>query len=132
MKAMKKKCRQILKSRSGSTLQVVLVIFLVLMISLLSYGVYMKNACELYRYELLMNQQREIEILFKNYCRKTEDEDLLLSGTLRGEEGKVHYTIDDMGSYFIIKGDIALDDIHYAIYMEMNTDDLKIRTFKYL
>ena len=99
---------------------------------LLSYGVYMKNACELYRYELLMNRQREIEILFKNYCRKTEDEDLLLSGTLRGEEGKVHYTIDDMGSYFIIKGDIALDDIHYAIYMEMNTDDLKIRTFKYL
>lgn len=129
---MKKKILIILQSRRGSALQVVLIIFLVLMTSLMAYGVYMKNACELYRYELLMNREREIEILFKNYCRQTEDTDILLSGTLRGEHGKVHYTIDDMGSYFIINGDITLDDTHYAIYLEMNTDDLKIRTFRYL
>ncbi|MDD6422026.1 MAG: hypothetical protein PUF83_03065 [Intestinibaculum porci] len=128
----KRKCLKILQNRNGSILQVVLVIFLILLTTIMTYGVMMKNACALYRYEKMMDQERVVEVLFRHYCRKTEDQDLLLSGTIHGEAGDIRYTMDDMGSYFIINADISIKETHYRAYMEMNTEDLKIRSFKYL
>ena len=116
----------------GSALQIVVILWSIFisffMIFMSSNG---------YRYQLLHNidnvmKQKNIEIFLTKYYIETMKEDFLLSDTFTGENYEIEYYIEDMLSYYIIKTYVNFDNVSYGFVCEINTDDYKMTSFRYM
>lgn len=120
-----------MKKNRGSVLQIVLVIFLVLFTSLLSYCTLMTQQYQLSRYSDLMNQQRRIEIILRRYWRQTLDQDILLSDTISVGENIVDYTVDDNGKDYIIDCEIRTQQYSYTMKVKIDMDTYDLHECQY-
>lgn len=120
-----------MKKNRGSVLQIVLVIFIVLFTSLLSYCTLMTQQYKLSRYSDLMNQQRRIEIILRRYWRMTLDQDILLSDTITVGENIVDYTVDDNGKDYIINCEIRTKDYSYTMKVKIDMDTYDLHECQY-
>lgn len=115
----------------GSILQIVLIIFLILFTSLLSYCTLLKSQYELTAYQRQMNEQRRIEILLRRYWRSTIDQDILLSDTFNVEGHEISYTVDDDGKDYIIRCDISSKSYSYRMKVKIDMDTLDMHECLY-
>ena len=120
-----------LRNNNGSILQIVLVIFLILLHFILAISMIVRSTIMLYGQERILNQRRIIEIELVTYFKKAMANDLLLSSTIKHEEESIHYTVDNMGNYYLIESHIHLKSGSYTLYLEIYVDDLRVRKLKY-
>ena len=120
-----------LRNNNGSILQIVLVIFLILLHFILAISMIVRSTIMLYGQERILNQRRMIEIELVTYFKKTMANDPLLSSTIKHEEESIHYTVDNMGNYYLIESHINLKSGSYTLYLEIYVDDLRVRKLKY-
>lgn len=120
-----------LRNNNGSILQIVLIIFLVLLHFILSISMIVRSTILLYGQEKILNQRRLIEIELVYFFKKTMATDMLLSGTIRNNEESIHYTVDNMGDYYLIESQIKLKSGQYTLYLEIYVDDQRVRKLKY-
>ena len=115
----------------GGALQITLIIITVFMQVILSYAIYIQTTAGYDRSITLINEQREIEICFHRYLLTTYENDMLLSDTINGDHGKLKYTVDDMGSYYLIRAYIRTDYYDYSITAEMVLSDGHFKSYSY-
>jgi hypothetical protein len=119
-------------NHKGSTLQVVLILFLVLLTNLLTYANYMAISYKIYHYEKLINTERDVEVLLKNHYRKLQDKGLLHFGSISGDHSKVSYLAVKADDYIVITTKVKLPDVTYRMVMKMEADTLSIKACTYL
>lgn len=120
-----------MKKNRGSVLQIVLVIFIVLFTSLLSYCTLMTQQYRLSRYSDLMNQQRRIEIILRRYWRETLDQDILLSDTISVGDNMIDYTVDDNGKDYIINCEVRTKEYSYTMKVKIDMDTYDLHECNY-
>ena len=119
-------------NHKGSTLQVVLILFLVLLSNLLTYANYMATSYKTYHYEQLINTERDVEVLLRNHYRKLEDDGHLHLGSFSKDHSKVSYVAVEADDHIVITTKVTLPDLTYHMVMEMEADELSIKACTYL
>ena len=120
-----------MKSR-GSVLQVVLVLWSLVIVSLSSI-LYTNNRHNLLNHNIdILMKQKNLEILLIKYYIETMKNDFLLSDCFSHDTYNIEYYIEDMWSYYIIDTYIEFDGIAYGFTCCINTDDYKLTLFEYL
>ena len=119
-------------NNKGSVLQIVLILWSLVSMSLFSV-LYTNN----YHYRLYENidilmKQKNIEIMLTKYYIDTMKNDLLLSDCFVGDTFEIEYYVEDMWSYYIIDTYVQFNGISYSFTCHINTDDYKITLFKYI
>lgn len=115
----------------GSILQITLIIITIMMQVLLSYSLYIQQTAQYDQSIVLLNEQREIEIYLHRHLLKTYENDLLLSDTIYGENGRLKYTVDDMGSYYLLNIDIDTQLYNYSIEANLDLKDGHYKSYEY-
>lgn len=124
--------KKIHSNNKGSTLNVVLMIFVVVVLSLLSTSRLYIDLFAFHGNGRKLDKERQMEIYLKRYFRETMDTDLLLSNDFTVENTRIHYTVDDMWDYYLIVCDISDEQDKYRFEMHIKTKDLNISKFQYM
>lgn len=119
-------------NQRGSALEIVLIIFLALMITIISYGMYMKESYRLYQYSEMMNQEREIEVLLKYYFREKADHDELSTGVIVQRHSHISYKVKNNEDSYQVTSLITLPDVSYTTDMVIDKKTLNVTQFDYL
>ncbi len=116
----------------GSVLQIVLILWSLLVMNLVSI-----IHTHQYQYKLYDNidnlmKQKNLEIMLIKYYIETMENDLLLSDSFCEDSYLVEYYVEDMWNYYNIDTYIEFKDISYGFTCQINTDDYKLTSFKYI
>jgi len=106
-------------------------IIMLLMSCLIAYSCYITRTASYDQDILLLNKQRQVEIYFQRYLKKTYEDDILLSDVLTINEASIKYTVDDMGDYYLINATFNAYDYHYDLVMEMVLKDGHFKKYDY-
>lgn len=121
-----------LLNQRGSTLEVVLIIVLILFSSLITYGMYMKESYMLYRYEDVLNRERQMEVVMRYYFREKADDGELKSGRIKSAHGQLRYRVNDGDDEYLIESVIRLPEVSYTIDMTIDKKTLAVTKFEYV
>lgn len=117
--------------KKGNTIQIVLSIFLV-MIQLISYSVsnlmITSNAINSMSQ---VDESRLLEVLIVGYFKYEVKYGLLLSDEITNDDVTVYYTVDDMGSNFIINCRITNKEHINKFKIKIEKDTAYIKEFNY-
>lgn len=117
--------------KKGYTIQIVLSIFLV-MIQLISYSVsnlmITSNAINSMSQ---VDESRLLEVLIVGYFKYEVKYGLLLSDEITNDDVTVYYTVDDMGSNFIINCRITNKEHINKFKIKIEKDTAYIKEFNY-
>ena len=119
------------KHHRGSILQITLVIITIMMQVLLSYSLYIQQTAKYDQSIILLNEQREMEIYIHRHLLKTYEDDILLSDAIIGENGRLKYTVDDMGDYYLLNIEIDTQFYKYSIEAKLDLEDGHYKSYEY-
>lgn len=120
-----------LKKRKGSSLQIVLICFMVLSFNILflitQIGISTSN--------IIINKNSDINrllvVMTISYMKDQCKNGILLSNTYETKDYKFHYTVDDMGDYFYIDSQIKNTKQDLNFTFDLNRSDYTIKNFEY-
>lgn len=118
-------------NKKGGVLQIVLLIFLSITFFLSIYIGQMCEKYDLYRNIMIMNRQKNYEILLTYYFKKTIYNDILLSDSIEIEGYNFRYEVEaDYDSYLIcVASDHPFFD--YFFKCEIEYESLNVINFEY-
>lgn len=120
-----------MKNNKGSVLQIVLVLFMVTSLYLLSvFTLSLENGRGIQRSKEL-NTMRLLEVSIIGYYKQEVVNGLLLSDSITIDDISVEYTIDDMGSYYIIYTTIVQKQGEYQFLVHLDLETFLVTKFEY-
>lgn len=117
-------------NNKGSILQIVLVLFLILTFFLSLYVTNLSTKYKLYNNLLIMEKQKNYEILLCSYFKKEIKEDLLLSDSIMFENYEFYYDVEANNTYTITAGS-EHPYFDYKFIVEIDIDTYQIKRFEY-
>ena len=111
-----------LKANKGSTLQITLVLLLILSLNIFSLCQITILNSHSFKGLKEVNETRLIEnILLANYKYENKN-NILLSNYLTIDDYTISYTVDDMGSYYLIETTIEKENKKHQFNVELNRE----------
>lgn len=115
----------------GSTLQIVLVTFLIMTFALTSclylVGGQMKN----HHYINLLMQQKNLEIFLIEYYVEQMENSILLSEYYEKGHYRIQSYVDDLGSYYEITTHIQAKQMNYQFMVRIDVNHYHVLKFEY-
>lgn len=93
---------------------------------------YMKESYLLYRYEDVLNKQRQAEVVLRYYLREKADYGELKSGKIKGNYGQIRYQVNDEENEYQVESEIRLPEVSYTINMTIDKKTLAVADFEYV
>lgn len=118
-------------NNKGSILQIVLIIFMVMILNIGLFITNTLNNSKAINQVKEINKARLLELTIIRYYKETILNDILLSDEITIDDYTVHYTVDDMGSYYYIVTKIEKNEQVYSFNLEINLKTLSISAFEY-
>lgn len=111
-----------LEANKGSALQITLVLVLILSLNIFSLCQITILNSRSFKGLKEVNETRLVEnILLANYKYENKNS-ILLSNYLIIDEYSINYTVDDMGSYYLIETRIEKENMKYQFNVELNNE----------
>lgn len=120
-----------MNKNKGSSLQIVLITFAILINSLLLLINYTISYKHTVNNISLLDSLRVIEVMTIGYYKQEIKDGLLLSDEIIVENCSIYYTVDDMGSTFDINTRFTLYDYQYEFFTKIEKNDAIVKEFKY-
>lgn len=121
-----------MKSNKGTVLQIVLIIFMVLTISITSLSKVVISNSTILKEHQEINRKRQLELTILHYYKYEMVEGILISDNLTIDQYDIHYSVDDMGSYYYITTEIKSNNLVYGFITKIELETINILEFSYL
>ena len=118
-------------NQKGSVLQIVLVIFFVLSISIMSMATVVLNNARTNQNIKELDKQRLLELSILGYYKQEIKNGLLISDEIQIDSYTIYYTVDDMATYYQINTTISSDTMKYCFVVDINLENILVTKFEY-
>lgn len=118
-------------NQKGSVLQIVLVIFFVLSISIMSMATVVLNNARTNLNIQELDKYRLLEVLLLGYYKYEIVNGLLISDEIQVGESTIYYTVDDMATYYQINTTISDNNSSYSFIVDIDLDKNLVTKFEY-
>lgn len=123
---------QIFKNKQGSVLQIVLILFMILTLSLtMTTFSLLQSARQLQTIDILM-KQKNLEISLVKYYSDCVQTDLLLSDSYDFQNYQIETTVDDLGDYYEVTTNIEAPTFQYSFLTKIEVQTGVILNFEYI
>lgn len=113
-------------NKKGNILQIVLILFLSFTFFLSLYVKTISDNYELYKNILIMQKQKQYEILLCNYYKREIRDDLLLSDSVEIDDYEFFYQVEVNNNYEIdTYSNHPYFNYHFIVEIDMNTYQVK-------
>lgn len=118
-------------NQKGSVLEIVLVIFFVLSISIMSVATVVLNNARTNQNIKELDKQRLLELSILGYYKQEIKNGLLISDEIQIDSYTIYYTVDDMATYYQINTTISSDIMAYDFVVDINLENILVTKFEY-
>jgi len=112
-------------------LQIVLIIFVLFTFVLTLLYSHIANQAHIYQNILLLEQQKNLEIVLIHYYQKTLKDDILLSDDYEDEYVSIRYEVETEDTNYLITTEINIFNIEYSFICEIETENYQVIHFEY-
>lgn len=128
---MKKEIRKTLNNH-GSTLQIVLITFLIMSFALTSCLFLMKAKVTNYQQIDILMKQKNLEIFLTEYYVMQMENSILFSDYYEKDNYRIQSYVDDMGSFYEITTRIESSFMNYQFLIQIDVDNYQVLKFEYV
>lgn len=118
-------------NEKGSTLQIVLIVFMVMLFSLTICLSIIRFDTQNYVLTDSLMKQKNLEILLVDYYCQTIENDILMSDEYTYEGYEIQSSIDDLGSYYEIMTSVVSRKMNYAFIVQIHKENYNVLKFEY-
>lgn len=118
-------------NEKGSTLQIVLIVFMVMLFSLTICLSLIRFDTQNYVLIDSLMKQKNLEILLVDYYCQTIENDILMSDEYTYEGYEIQSSIDDLGSYYEIMTSVVSRKMNYAFIVQIHKENYNVLKFEY-
>lgn len=132
---LKKRNGKIMKMKlnnKGSILQIVLMTFLIMIVSLTTCFSLLNFHAKHYQMIQQLMKQKNLEIYLVRYYVETIKNDILLSESYEDDEYEIDCYVDDLSSYYEITTHIQSRDFQYSFLVQIHQENYQVLKLEYL
>lgn len=119
-------------NHKGSALQIVLVTFLIMLLSLTICASLLKDHAENYQMIQQLMKQKNLEIMLVHYYKESIADDILFSDSYEDDEYMIESYVDDLSPYYEITTHIQSKDFQYSFAVQIHQETYQVLKFEYL
>lgn len=116
----------------GSILQIVLVTFLTMVLTLTSCLCLIREKTNLYKHIDILMKQKNLEIFLVEYYAKEIEDGFLMSDFYKLNDYEIQSYVDVMGSFYEITTEIRSTSMNYQFVVQIDSEDYHVLKFEYL